>query len=47
MNEGRKRGRPRKTETAESGGYINTTRQKILPESSRFMSADQVAQEIG
>lgn len=29
------------------GGYVNRTRQKILPASSRFMSADQVAQELG
>ena len=28
-------------------GYVNHTRQKILPASSRFMSADQVAQELG
>lgn len=45
MNEGRKRGRPRKSEA--ENGYINTTNQKILPASSRFMSADQVAQELG
>ena len=28
-------------------GYVNRTRQKILPASSRFMSADQVAAELG
>ena len=28
-------------------GYVNHTRQKILPASSRFMSADQVAAELG
>ena len=47
MNDGRKRGRPRKSEAEVENGYINTTGQKILPASSRFMSADQVAAELG
>lgn len=47
MNDGRKRGRPRKSEAEVENGYINTTGQKILPASSRFMSAAQVAAELG
>lgn len=44
----RGRGRPRKgEEPSEEGGYINHTRERILPASSRFLSADQIAKELG
>lgn len=47
MSEGRKRGRPRKDCGQDNDGYINTTQQRILPASSRFMSADQIVAELG